>query len=91
MSLPEPGESWPFRIYHDLPGAPRAISEPKVLRVNPEGHVTCPHCKCKTTCEITIDLEVSHFKDGKGTGRYTGCPGCGWLSPMDVHEGEYVE
>lgn len=48
-----------------------------------DGVPACPNCGCETLYDI--ELEVQHpmlAGDGKGKGRYIGCPACPFASPM---------
>jgi transposase len=55
---------------------------PRVVKQTPVDMPPCPHCGCKTTYVIEVDVEMPLLRGGKGKGTYIGCPACPFASPM---------
>ena len=68
---------------YGLPAAGKLLSKPRVVEVLNEP-CSNQNCQCDTVCMVEVLVEMPTYMDGKGVGRYKGCPACAWSSSMIV-------
>ena len=54
------------------------VGKPSWEKADPS--LDCPNCG-GDVCEITVTVENSMLRAGRGTALYFGCPACPWASP----------
>lgn len=81
------GDDGPSRDY-GLPDPEAVLGTPTWEPTGSDGSITaipiaCPNCGAKL-CHVSVDVEMSMLKGGKGRSNYLGCPACPYASPAVV-------